>query len=1105
MSLADDPATFTMAIIGRIFLDKTIRRPVLLFVLLVVLLISTLPGLLSWAINTHALRTYLSDQIHQHYGIHLTSEHLYIKFLPRFSIFFKDFQLRVDPSSSIQLESIHLFPDLQNLVKGKLKFDRISVSNGVIKSQDSSVTSVHKPLIPGFPLLSLLRDKNQLNIFINRLFSYFSPDQTSLELSINAFQTPYFTLNNGILVISKAPVEVDVKCRISDLWIRNDLLRQLNAFRAKDKFYWVNIDSVHSKEVTFHANLDAGGTTRGTLDFSNLTIKNRDLSRPVQTNTLQLTYLLSDANARLKINPFRFEYPKANLSVTFDWEKNRQSAVLFSGKNASIEEVRTVGLSILPNSRVCNELFWILQKGQVASVDVGFKSPTLDQLLEGDNLDLSGDVSNATVNIPETRLTVSDIDGKASVKKGVLHVVTRSGSLNGSVIRSGRLDVDLMNHADVPFNGEFNIDVNLEGLPGVLIPLLSGTRLSQELEQVKTIKGHAAARLSLNLETGRSDVDVRVQADKIRAKGNYNRIPGDIEIDRASFQYDSDLSRLEHVYARINGQSVYDVNALLDLRDRPRVHIESGSALLDVSTLHPWINRYEYFKKMLSGIKKISGQVYVDQASISGFTNDPEKWQYRISGKTMDIEVSTPGESVDAPGALTHLFCDFDLNQNSFAVSNLNTRVNDIGFIADDEDSILHQVITPFSVNSASLSNNEFTGQLTMPSDARLIVTAAKPAQDADYDLLKLDITDTPDTRATLIFNSGTEHESIDFSGRFHSRTLERILVPQSPLIASLYEFSLGEYFTVESSSVKNQLIFNTPEINTDMMLEDSTSSDLSRQFLKNKSIILNIGALAFKALQFNNIKARIDDTDNLTRFQVEEADLCTLSTQGVLDFTGQKINADISITGECENDLALALPCLFKQEDLIKGPFKLTSRLKAHAEKEVLINAFNGDMNFEAEDGRIYRLTLLSRLLSLLNVSNLFEGKLPDITQEGFAYDRFSIDAEIIDSRVHIRKAIIDGQDMTLIFTGWVDPIEDQIDLTCLVAPFKTIDMIISKIPIISTLLDDRLISIPAKATGKLGDPLVVPLHPSSVGEGLVNLMVQILKTPVQLLEDLQ
>jgi hypothetical protein len=170
----------------------------------------------------------------------------------------------------------------------------------------------------------------------------------------------------------------------------------------------------------------------------------------------------------------------------------------------------------------------------------------------------------------------------------------------------------------------------------------------------------------------------------------------------------------------------------------------------------------------------------------------------------------------------------------------------------------------------------------------------------------------------------------------------------------------------------------------------------------------------------------------------------------------------------------------------------------------EELITNINGPLKFTAKKGRIHELTLISRILSILNVSNFFKGSFPDLMQEGFAYKKITIEAEIKKSIIYLTKAIIDGEDMTLIFKGWIDPLNDKINLTCLLAPFKTIDMLIDKIPILNTVLQGRLVSIPAQATGKLSDPVVVPLHPSAIGKSLINMMTDILKTPVQLLEKL-
>ena len=60
------------------------------------------------------------------------------------------------------------------------------------------------------------------------------------------------------------------------------------------------------------------------------------------------------------------------------------------------------------------------------------------------------------------------------------------------------------------------------------------------------------------------------------------------------------------------------------------------------------------------------------------------------------------------------------------------------------------------------------------------------------------------------------------------------------------------------------------------------------------------------------------------------------------------------------------------------------------------LKNNFQGNLKFNSDGGRIFRLTLLSRILSVINISKLFEGKLPDIEQNGFAFDAIEISADI-------------------------------------------------------------------------------------------------------------
>jgi uncharacterized protein YhdP len=225
----------------------------------------------------------------------------------------------------------------------------------------------------------------------------------------------------------------------------------------------------------------------------------------------------------------------------------------------------------------------------------------------------------------------------------------------------------------------------------------------------------------------------------------------------------------------------------------------------------------------------------------------------------------------------------------------------------------------------------------------------------------------------------------------------------------------------------------------------------------------------------------------------------------GDINLEKDGMNATVAFEAHDNVNIQDLLTCLFRKDALMEGRYSLSGTLLYHGSKKNDTAPLGGSFTLTAEEGRIYKWTLLSRILSVLNISTVLEGTLPDVTQKGFAYKKITIEADIKDDRINLTKAIIDGQDMMLIFDGWIDPVKDEMDLTCLVAPFKTVDRIIEKIPIVGTLLGGRLVSVPMKASGNLFDPVVIPLHPSAVGTGLINMMSTILNTPVKLWDKLK
>jgi hypothetical protein len=76
--------------------------------------------------------------------------------------------------------------------------------------------------------------------------------------------------------------------------------------------------------------------------------------------------------------------------------------------------------------------------------------------------------------------------------------------------------------------------------------------------------------------------------------------------------------------------------------------------------------------------------------------------------------------------------------------------------------------------------------------------------------------------------------------------------------------------------------------------------------------------------------------------------------------------------------------------------------------------------------------------------------------------------------------------------------------DMTVLVAPLKTIDVIISKVPLLGKVIggkDAAVVAFPVKIKGKIKDPEVTALSPDAVGGAMVDLVKNTLMLPFQIL----
>ena len=122
-------------------------------------------------------------------------------------------------------------------------------------------------------------------------------------------------------------------------------------------------------------------------------------------------------------------------------------------------------------------------------------------------------------------------------------------------------------------------------------------------------------------------------------------------------------------------------------------------------------------------------------------------------------------------------------------------------------------------------------------------------------------------------------------------------------------------------------------------------------------------------------------------------------------------------------------------------------------------------------------------------------------MSKEAFPYKSIMIKADIRDGQCVLSEAVIDSASIEIIGEGHIDFMDKTMNLTLLVAPLRTIDWFIKKIPIVRGILQGTLFAIPVKVKGDWDDPAVTALAPSAIGSRLKGIVKRFFQVPFKLI----
>jgi hypothetical protein len=178
-------------------------------------------------------------------------------------------------------------------------------------------------------------------------------------------------------------------------------------------------------------------------------------------------------------------------------------------------------------------------------------------------------------------------------------------------------------------------------------------------------------------------------------------------------------------------------------------------------------------------------------------------------------------------------------------------------------------------------------------------------------------------------------------------------------------------------------------------------------------------------------------------------------------------------------------------------------AELKGEGENfQKMKESLSGGLRFEVQNGVIERFNILSKIFSILNVSQLFKGRLPDLATKGLPYHQILGNFHVKDGVATTDDFLVDSDAMRITLLGKIDLGKNLIDVRIGVHPLVTIDTILSSVPIAGYILtgeDKGFISYFYQVRGNLDDPKIEAVPFKIVEESTWGIIKRLLGTPLR------
>ncbi|WP_321392629.1 AsmA-like C-terminal domain-containing protein [uncultured Desulfuromusa sp.] len=264
----------------------------------------------------------------------------------------------------------------------------------------------------------------------------------------------------------------------------------------------------------------------------------------------------------------------------------------------------------------------------------------------------------------------------------------------------------------------------------------------------------------------------------------------------------------------------------------------------------------------------------------------------------------------------------------------------------------------------------------------------------------------------------------------------------------------------------------------------------------------------ALGGLQFQNAEATIQSDDSRLTIYPLKFNNGKGWVDAQVEFDYNEKMAPLKVSGHVEDvDASILHQDLFKKRGLVSGLLKGDFYLEGNPKENHFWQGARGGAHAQITHGTLRKFHGLAKVFSLLNISQIFAGRLPDMDKEGMPFSLLEGSFQIGAGLIQSEDLKVTSESMNLSAVGTHTLSDDSLNVTLGIMPLRTVDKIITSIPIAGWVLagtDKALVTAYFKITGTSEEPIVTAIPIDSVSTTVFGIFKRTFGLPGKLIKDI-